>query len=76
MNSSVLWFRHGLRLHDNPALLAAIDNAKVGEEDRVQLFPVFVFDGESASKFDNFFLWIFFNVNNCHVAQQRDMEIL
>jgi cryptochrome len=53
MNSSVLWFRHGLRLHDNPALLSAIDNTKTGGEDRVQLFPVFIFDGESASKLKN-----------------------
>jgi cryptochrome len=53
MNSSILWFRHGLRLHDNPALLAAIDNFKTknGEvTDKMQLFPVFIFDGESAGE--------------------------
>ena len=39
---SVLWFRHGLRLHDNPSLHEAIatPNAKV--------LPMFIFDGQSA----------------------------
>ncbi|CAG9133428.1 unnamed protein product [Plutella xylostella] len=42
LGGSVLWFRHGLRLHDNPALLSAI-------EDRGQtFFPLFIFDGETA----------------------------
>lgn len=40
---SVLWFRHGLRLHDNPALLNALQLAKGG-----QFMAVFIFDGESA----------------------------
>ncbi|XP_075231989.1 circadian regulator cryptochrome isoform X2 [Lycorma delicatula] len=39
--SSVLWFRHGLRLHDNPALHDAI-------KDGSRFYPVFIFDGESA----------------------------
>ena len=34
---SLHWFRKGLRLHDNPALLAAIDGA-------AELYPVFVLD--------------------------------
>ena len=34
---SLLWFRKGLRLHDNPALLAAIQGA-------AHLYPVFVLD--------------------------------
>ncbi|PSN30513.1 Cryptochrome-1 [Blattella germanica] len=38
---SVLWFRHGLRLHDNPALLEAI-------RDTDEFYPIFIFDGESA----------------------------
>ncbi|CAL8074616.1 unnamed protein product [Orchesella dallaii] len=39
---SILWFRHGLRLHDNPAFVAATSN-------REHLFlPIFIFDGESA----------------------------
>ncbi|KAF4522540.1 Chryptochrome 1 [Ephemera danica] len=38
---SVLWFRHGLRLHDNPALLDAIKNSD-------EFYPIFIFDGESA----------------------------
>ena len=25
---SILWFRRGLRLHDNPALLSAVENSK------------------------------------------------
>eukprot|EP00002_Diphylleia_rotans_P035471 TRINITY_DN7745_c0_g1_i2.p1 TRINITY_DN7745_c0_g1~~TRINITY_DN7745_c0_g1_i2.p1 ORF type:complete len:559 (+),score=102.83 TRINITY_DN7745_c0_g1_i2:62-1738(+) len=37
MATSVLWFRKGLRLHDNPALLAAMQNAKY-------LVPTFVLD--------------------------------
>ncbi|XP_052809529.1 cryptochrome-1-like [Mya arenaria] len=35
------WFRHGLRLHDNPALLNAV-------EDGGELYPIFIFDGEVA----------------------------
>lgn len=38
---SVLWFRHGLRLHDNPALLEAL-------KDTDEFYPIFIFDGESA----------------------------
>ena len=34
---SILWFRKGLRLHDNPSLLAAIKGA-------THLYPVFVLD--------------------------------
>ncbi|KAG0726474.1 Cryptochrome-1 [Chionoecetes opilio] len=39
---SVHWFRHGLRLHDNPALLDALEGAKA-------FYAVFIFDGESAA---------------------------
>ena len=35
--SSIHWFRKGLRLHDNPALVEACSNS-----DRV--FPIFVLD--------------------------------
>ncbi|XP_037947512.1 cryptochrome-1 [Teleopsis dalmanni] len=42
--ANIIWFRHGLRLHDNPALLAAIAD----KNDEVALLPVFIFDGESA----------------------------
>lgn len=31
------WFRKGLRLHDNPALMAALKDCK-------QLYPVFILD--------------------------------
>ncbi|CAG9133427.1 unnamed protein product [Plutella xylostella] len=52
LGGSVLWFRHGLRLHDNPALLSAI-------EDRGQtFFPLFIFDGETAGSYaDVTVLW-------------------
>ena len=33
----MLWFRKGLRLHDNPALLEALKDAEA-------VFPVFVID--------------------------------
>lgn len=46
---SVLWFRHGLRLHDNPALLEAIRSYN---EQEVTFYPVFIFDGESAGEMD------------------------
>ncbi|KAH8280088.1 hypothetical protein KR018_007531 [Drosophila ironensis] len=42
--ANVIWFRHGLRLHDNPALLAALADKDQG----IALLPVFIFDGESA----------------------------
>lgn len=38
---SVHWFRHGLRLHDNPALHEALNG-------RDEFYAVFIFDGESA----------------------------
>lgn len=38
----MLWFRHGLRLHDNPALLSALGNMSG------PFFPMFIFDGETA----------------------------
>ena len=43
-NLSILWFRHGLRLHDNPSLHAAIS----GEGNSMKLLPIFIFDGETA----------------------------
>ena len=38
---SVHWFRHGLRLHDNPALLESLKNAD-------EFYAVFIFDGAVA----------------------------
>ena len=38
---SVHWFRHGLRLHDNPALLASLAGAH-------EFYPIFIFDGKVA----------------------------
>ena len=37
----VHWFRHGLRLHDNPALLDGLKNCS-------QFYPIFIFDGSVA----------------------------
>ncbi|KAH9632067.1 hypothetical protein HF086_015271 [Spodoptera exigua] len=42
LGGSVLWFRHGLRLHDNPSLHSAL------EEKGFPFFPIFIFDGETA----------------------------
>jgi cryptochrome len=44
---SVLWFRHGLRLHDNPSLLEAVKTW--GQ--KVTFYPIFIFDGESAGDY-------------------------
>ncbi|XP_025837056.1 cryptochrome-1 [Agrilus planipennis] len=41
MQVSILWFRHGLRLHDNPALHAALKKKQ-------PFLPIFIFDGETA----------------------------
>lgn len=38
---SIVWFRRGLRLHDNPALLAAIEQSR---KSSCSLFPVFCLD--------------------------------
>ncbi|XP_035825535.1 cryptochrome-1 isoform X3 [Aplysia californica] len=38
---SVHWFRHGLRLHDNPALLDSLENCR-------EFYPVFILDGNVA----------------------------
>lgn len=40
---SILWFRHGLRLHDNPSLHEAIVSSE-----KIKLLPIFIFDGETA----------------------------
>ncbi|XP_072045831.1 cryptochrome-1-like [Amphiura filiformis] len=37
----IIWFRHGLRIHDNPALMYLLDTVDV-------VYPVFIFDGEVA----------------------------
>lgn len=39
---NIMWFRHGLRVHDNPALIESTKGTNVS------LFPIFTFDGESA----------------------------
>ena len=44
---AIHWYRHGLRLHDNPALLEAISKAKT-------LYPVFIFDGKVAGTWNRF----------------------
>uniref|UniRef100_UPI00220F120B Light receptive cryptochrome n=1 Tax=Platynereis dumerilii TaxID=6359 RepID=UPI00220F120B len=38
---SLHWFRHGLRLHDNPALLKSLEGAK-------EFYALFIWDGEVA----------------------------
>ena len=39
---SMHWFRKGLRLHDNPALLAAVSQENVSK-----MYPVYIMDGDS-----------------------------
>ncbi|XP_058822290.1 cryptochrome-1 [Topomyia yanbarensis] len=46
--NNILWFRHGLRLHDNPSLLEALRNDYGDHTEPVRLYPIFIFDGESA----------------------------
>lgn len=41
MSSCILWLRQDLRLHDNPALNAALKNHD-------QVYPVFIYDSENA----------------------------
>ncbi|KAL3882520.1 hypothetical protein ACJMK2_028856 [Sinanodonta woodiana] len=38
---AIHWYRHGLRIHDNPSLHAAISGS-------AELYPVFIFDGDVA----------------------------
>ena len=40
---AIHWFRHGLRLHDNPSLKEALKNC-------TEFYPVFIFDGEVSGK--------------------------
>jgi cryptochrome len=40
MSIAVHWFRNGLRLHDNPALIEAINNAD-------KLITLYIFDEET-----------------------------
>lgn len=41
--SSMHWFRKGMRLHDNPALLTALDIAKKSSS---SVYPVYILDGD------------------------------
>jgi cryptochrome len=45
--TGIHWFRHGLRLHDNPALFSCQDEVE-------RFIPIFIFDGKSAGKYDVF----------------------
>lgn len=38
---NIMWFRHGLRIHDNPALIESVNTTNA------LLIPIFIFDGES-----------------------------
>ena len=42
--TGIHWFRHGLRLHDNPALFACQDEVE-------RFIPIFIFDGKTAGNF-------------------------
>lgn len=57
--ASVHWFRHGLRLHDNPALLEAL-------KDGNEFYPIFIFDGEVAGIYQIVFDYEcqFLNISN------------
>jgi len=44
-----VWFRHALRIHDNPCLSAALDLQQTSPDQQVQIYPIFIFDGESGS---------------------------
>ena len=46
VSKNILWFRHGLRLHDNPALLETLK----GDGNKVTFYPIFIFDGETAGE--------------------------
>mmetsp|Transcript_31031 Transcript_31031/g.48372 ORF Transcript_31031/g.48372 Transcript_31031/m.48372 type:complete len:392 (-) Transcript_31031:8-1183(-) len=41
------WFRRGLRLHDNPALVSALSKAKSCPTGKGKVYPVYVLDGDS-----------------------------
>ena len=41
--TGIHWFRHGLRIHDNPALFACLDEVE-------RFMPIFIFDENSFSK--------------------------
>ena len=45
--TGIHWFRHGLRLHDNPSLTACCDDIE-------RFIPVFIFDNKTAGfSFEN-----------------------
>ena len=49
MKTSIVWFRKSLRLHDNPALVAACENEQVGF-----ILPLFIIDPDMfGGKFEN-----------------------
>ena len=54
------WFRHGLRLHDNPALLKSLEGAK-------EFYALFIWDGEVAGK-----IWD----QSCIVVAQSESNVM
>ena len=42
--TSIVWFRKGLRIHDNPALSEALREAKNGKDDSKNVLPLFILD--------------------------------
>ena len=57
--NSIHWFRHGLRLHDNPALLEALRNCS-------DFYPIFIFDGEVAGLLTNLIVIYLQNIARHH----------
>lgn len=50
MTVAVHWFRNGLRLHDNPALLEAINKAE-------KLITLYIFDENRYSKYNYVYIY-------------------
>lgn len=59
MSVAVHWFRNGLRLHDNPALIEAINNAD-------KLITLYIFDEETFGKHNYVTYNMFRAVYNTH----------
>lgn len=69
LGGSVLWFRHGLRLHDNPSLHSAL------EDRSVPFFPMFIFDGETAGILSTITYIIYLNISKKTVANQLNNSL-
>jgi deoxyribodipyrimidine photolyase len=52
VKTGVHWFRNDLRIHDNPALMACLEQVE-------RFIPIYIFDNKTSGKKKNINLYLF-----------------